>query len=373
MLGQNGKIFTELGIQGKVIEKAYLGRQLIFWRDKIVPMPVVLWDKKNEEMVQTTNIGNIDNTRYEPIGIIVIPASHDVYGTGECGVMALLFASKRKPDFGEPIDVYTNGGYPVQAYPFLCTSNAINICDIIKAESNIIPIRQVVNLGNKQDGLNDAIPLDHWVTKRAGEYLHPELPVETDPNNTWRIHNPLDDKTIYSYGINNYNVFLPSPYLSNGKKSPLFFENVDGNALIDFDGKNNTEYFISKSTKYPDWKSLGTIPDEKYGWDEQFFTAECCCWRFHTAGTTCGDWYLPAVGELCYIPTRYKSITTTLVELGRLFGKMISLSNYIISSSVESVFNKYIVSPIFGGVDISGGASYNMLPFTRMLPPKQLI
>ena len=41
----------------------------------------------------------------------------------------------------------------------------------------------------------------------------------------------------------------------------------------------------------------------------------CCCRRFSTIGTNPGDWYLPAIGELAYLPVRLKEINLSLMAL----------------------------------------------------------
>lgn len=106
MLGKDGKLFGDIGFQGKTMERIYLGDQLVFQKDLTTLMPVVLWDTVNEEMVQTQDLAGVDANRFEPVGIIVIPAEHDVYGTGECGIVALKNASLITPEDGIIEDEY---------------------------------------------------------------------------------------------------------------------------------------------------------------------------------------------------------------------------------------------------------------------------
>lgn len=51
-------------------------------------------------MLQTQDLNDIDVSRYEPIGIVVIPAEHDVYGAGECGVVSIEYIPGNEPQKG---------------------------------------------------------------------------------------------------------------------------------------------------------------------------------------------------------------------------------------------------------------------------------
>jgi hypothetical protein len=59
-----------------------------------------------------------------------------------------------------------------------------------------------------------------------------------------------------------------------------------------------------------DWS--GTITNDSNAGN---YPAACCCRRFSTIGTNPGDWYLPAVGELAYLPVRLKEINLSLIAL----------------------------------------------------------
>ena len=47
--------------------------------------------KKNNKItiIKKTLIAAVDKTNYIPVGIVVVPGSHNVYGDGSCGVMSL--------------------------------------------------------------------------------------------------------------------------------------------------------------------------------------------------------------------------------------------------------------------------------------------
>jgi hypothetical protein len=66
----------------------------------------------------------------------------------------------------------------------------------------------------------------------------------------------------------------------------------------DFNGKYNTSVLINLATRQTNWKDAPII--ENWG-NEGYYPAACCCWLYRTEGTTQGDWYLPACGELGHV------------------------------------------------------------------------
>jgi hypothetical protein len=65
---------------------------------------VVLVDKTTFKKVAVKqsdlNLTDYPSEQYLPIGVVVIPASHNVYGTGECGVMSLTEMDYDNPEIG---------------------------------------------------------------------------------------------------------------------------------------------------------------------------------------------------------------------------------------------------------------------------------
>lgn len=59
----------------------------------------VVFSNENGDKIITNDFTSVPDD-YEPIGVVVIPASHDVYGTGECCVMSLNEMSCDTPDTG---------------------------------------------------------------------------------------------------------------------------------------------------------------------------------------------------------------------------------------------------------------------------------
>lgn len=168
---------------------------------------------------------------YEPIGIVAIPASHDVYGTGECGVVALKLASRWTPDTGsnditkmrfgsrEPVDECTY-------YEYL---SSISIRDI-----NIqLSFNSYGSLPTDNPDIQGIPSLDGFSRYDA------------DPN-SMRIP-PL----------------LPSPYNFNGSKNPIYHSpgNTSGDNI---QYSNSLNPIYGQSTKTSDnliisWESQSDL------------------------------------------------------------------------------------------------------------------
>ena len=65
---------------------------------------ICLWDNVNNKKVfclqEELSVEKYPSSQYTPIGVVVIPSSHDVYGTGECGIMSLKAMNYSTPDNG---------------------------------------------------------------------------------------------------------------------------------------------------------------------------------------------------------------------------------------------------------------------------------
>lgn len=238
-----------------------------------------------------------------PVGVVVIPGSHNIYGNGGCGVMALMAASTFSPDMGST------------SYQLIYWGQYDN--DI----SELKNYRGMTVYGN----------YDQWsAAKYRGGYAY--LPSDLS---YFRHKNQLtesDQNCGYYYNDDNYHA--PSPYLNDGSRNPDYYNTTNIlNVLSDFKGKENTTILIAKAIAQSDWKTSPSITNEP---GLGYSPAACCCWRYHTEGTKQGDWYLPAIGELGYVCVRYKKINDTISALRSYFGKIFCmLTDYPFWSSSE--------------------------------------
>ena len=150
-------------------------------------------------IVSPDKITNYSPDVYEPIGVVAIPASHDVYGTGECGVVSLMSASLYTPDTGsndinyilfgsnEPINEVTNYSY-------------LSAIQVISKNIELLP----------EDNDEGRLPTDCRET-------------------TGKLS--LDGFSRYDDYY--HDVFLPSPYNFDGSKNPIYHNpgNISGDNI----------------------------------------------------------------------------------------------------------------------------------------------
>lgn len=303
---------------------------------------VILYDKVNEKLIFTSDFTSLSPTSYEPVGVVVIPTSHDVYGTGECGVMALMSASLDTPDTGQTSNASITWGTYGTNYPELTNFD------------------KVVRMGTTNNNISDNID---------GLSSYGYLPLMQSGMSS-KFECPHDTKAKYYNLTSSSYGYIPSPYLNDGSRNPDYYTTDSPssiyNAMSDFAGKSNTEFLCSKATSQPDWKTDGTISNS---YNAGYHAAACCCWRFHTPGTNQGDWYLPACGELGYVTPRYDMINDTISALQTHFGKTLcpldtnsywSSSEYGASLARSVYFNN-------GSVGTSSRHnSYYVRPFMRI-------
>lgn len=220
------------------------------------------------------------NYLFTPIGVEVIPAEHDVYGTGQAGIMSLAYMNCSTPDTGSNKHQSMHwGGYGID------TS---------------LPNLDKVNL------IND--------TNAGHVYDYGYLPSDQFTDTT-----SLDG--VSKYDITS--VKIPSPFNSDGSRNEAYYTTAysTANALSDFDGVGNTSVLTELATSQSDWKTADAITDSG---NVGYYPAACCAWRFHTAGTSQGQWYLPACGEFGYVINRISAINTTINKVLSVYSSVVA-------------------------------------------------
>ena len=284
---------------------------------------VALYDTQKQEIVfaHSTDLTSEFTERYSPVGVVVIPTSHNVYGNGKCGVMSLREMSTGSPDEG--VASHTTmywGGYGTD----------------ISQLDNLNVVCYVGSNGNVGESV-------------IGTYSYAYLPSD----NFSTVDNPYDPGTGYYY--NNSDRYIPSPYKSDGSFNTEYSRTSSPssaqNAMADFDGIGNATVLWGLATSQSDWKTASSITNNG---GAGYYPAACCCWRFHTEGTKQGDWYLPACGELGYIMPRFNKIQETITNLRNAYGSSIGvtlvINSYYWSSSEYSSYDARRVSTSIGRV-----------------------
>ena len=284
----------------------------------------VFYDSNNDSFVtmspdEITSV--IDG--YTPIGVVAIPASHDVYGDGTCGVISLAEMSYNTPDVGsnEYQEIYW-GGY---------------------GTDTSLPNYDKVNIVGGTTSSTGYLPSDQFTGATS-----------------------LDGVSKYGYTSNN----APSPFNADGSRNEAYYTTTysTANALSDFDGVGNTFVLTELATGQSDWKTATTITNNS---GAGYYPAACCAWRFHTAGTDQGQWYLPACGEFGYVINRISAINETINKVKSVYSSVVAValrtSNYYWASSEYSANHARSLGTGYGNVGYyNKGNHYYVRAFLRV-------
>lgn len=257
-----------------------------------LPIKAVFYDSATNSFVkmypdQITEV----NPNYTPIGVEVVPAEHDVYGTGQAGIMSLAEMSCDTPDIG------SSSG---QTIYWGCYGTDTSL-------SNYDAVNYIGSNGNLNNG----------VVQGTNSYAFL-------PSDQFSTVIGLDGKSNYYYNESD-RYQAPSPYNADGSRNEAYYTTAysTANALSDFDGVGNTAVLTELATSQSDWKTASTITNS---YDEGYYPAACCTWRFHTPGTEKGQWYLPACGEKGYVINRILAINTTINRIKSIYSSVVAVA-----------------------------------------------
>ena len=245
------------------------------------PIKAVFYDSSTGSFVklypdQITEV----NPNYTPIGVEVVPAEHDVYGTGQAGIMSLAEMNYTTPDVGSSsyLSMYWGGRRTDTSLP---NYNKVNLVDGTTADYGYLPSDQFTGTTS------------------------------------------LDGVSKYATTSNN----APSPYNADGSRNEAYYTTAysTANTLSDFDGVGNTTVLTELATSQSDWKTADTITNS---YSAGYYPAACCAWRFHTTGTDQGQWYLPACGEFGYVVNRISAINTTINKVLSVYSSVVAVAVY---------------------------------------------
>ena len=116
------------------------------------------------------------------------------------------------------------------------------------------------------------------------------------------------------WGYNNFDI----PELTNYANS--------GTAITDMNGKANTEIVLNYATAQTDWRTASAITWTN---EDGYYPLFECAWRYHTSGTSQGDWFVPACGQLVYLQSNSDEMTKLnagFTAIGVITGSTIATS-----------------------------------------------
>ena len=303
---------------------------------KAQPCDIVLCNKTTNKLLIVPNnefsSDSYPSSIYSPVGVVVIPGSHNVYGDGSCGVISIVPMNCSTPTTGGTSE---EGIYWGKYGTNISTLPNLNKVPYVGIDSDVGNSSSTV-VGQYSSGY---LPSDKFITVQC----------------------PHDTDTYYLNNSTSYRQ-APSPFLTDGSRNPAYYQTSSpsstSNALADFDGVGNTDKIVAKrGTKdYTSWKPTSNT--------EADYPAASCCDMYYTDGTKQGDWYLPACGELGYIIPNLNKISTAISTLANTYGVGVWLANaggYWASSEYSNNYANRI-STNFGSV---GGHSKGQVSYTR--------
>lgn len=250
----------------------------------------LLYDKSNQNLFFVSHQATLEQLKtyplelYDYIGVVYIPASHDVYGDGSCCVC------------------FHNGIFSMSSCifgPKGVDIPGINFFDKVPYSGD----RN--NPGNKNGSL---IGIANWGHLPSDFYLTADY--VDNP-----IQCPHDLNAYYADDTNYY--LLSSPYLTDGSRNPSYYQTTppssEQNCLSDFDGIGNTKKILESSS------------------DKTEYKAAYACYRLSGSliEEMCqiiqeGDFYLPSAGELGYLLARKRIIDDSTTNIYRIYNPGIS-------------------------------------------------
>ena len=252
---------------------------------------ILFYDNEEQDLIivkgEEWNVDVYEVDRFTPVGIVVVPGYHNVYGDGSCGIMSLKNMDGSR--FGST--------YYLQNYRY---------CGIL--DYSITGLKSSVPTIDSNDA--DSIVIDYGSSYRC-----------FFPNDFYKSYQNIvpcehDTNTVYFTGSTTNPGFIPSAYLTNGSRNMSYCQTTtpcdENNALADFNGLLNSKLF---------YEAISSANTAVY---------RCRC--FYPYGTSEGDWYLPSIAELGYWANRIQIFKNTTNRLINVYGEDISATVHMSAS-----------------------------------------
>lgn len=277
--------------------KVYFGKELVWEK---VSGNFLLYDIEKDELFLTDFPLTYPKELFYPVGIVVIPQSHNRYKNGEVGVVSLRYPSLSNPSEGSSTVFAAGIGMERNAKKYYTKAGCLGYF----SDREISPVLTLsLDLGSYGNG---SIPYNN--ARYVDSYRYYECP--TDLGIYWRR-----PASISGYG------YAPSPFLKYGGVNLEYGKTTSpattANCMSDFDGKGNTANFVECCTASETWKTDEKLPG--FSPSSTWSPIIAGCHRYSPMGTKVGDWYLPGAGELGYIGARFDYIDKWVDKLEKHF------------------------------------------------------
>lgn len=284
----------------------------------------LLYDKSNQNLFFVSHQATLEQLQayplelYDYIGVVYIPASHDVYGDGSCCVCL------------------HNGIFDMSSYIF--GPEGVDIPGI--NFFNKMPYSG--NRDNVGDEHGSLIGIAKW------GYL---------PSDFYPIADYVDDLIQCPHDLNAYypqrqNYYSPSPYLTDGSRNPSYYQtslpSSEQNCLSDFDGIGNTKKILESGSTYEEYEAAYSCYKLSGSYHEEM------CQIIQE-----GDFYLPSAGELGYLLARKRIVDDSTTNIYRIYnpntsfgGKMsVYMTNWNYWTSTEYSADQVVqINPTWGNL-----------------------
>lgn len=229
----------------------------------------------------------------EPVGIVYIPSSHDIFGNGMCGIISVQFAD---------LDYNIEDDGSMTFFPYFSASRV----DLQKKRDEYsvrfsagISHYKSMNLGYiRQDYTTKEYTVTWYDSPQIGGTSHFPSDSFSDyicPNDSNCGYNKSVELTNTNYGL------LPSPYNTNGSKNSVFFQSTGS-----YPDSNVATEFASISG------SISEPPSSKWDIDEILK-------GWYRPGLSVERWRWPRLGDCAYLLARWKVITTVISRLKEVY------------------------------------------------------
>lgn len=349
MIIKGGKKVIGVSRGATPITKIYKGTRVVWEKEKADYgnlCDIVLCRNKDNFIFSTSNVEKFSKDDFTPIGIVIIPSHHDVYGTGESGILGLNYLDNENPDNGNNSN---KSMYFANDWGYNNYRNRIVSCGTIKSGS----FTSLTKTGTSLRYVDD--------------YVLTPMDIKDE---TYTIKNPYDNKTFYPNNSTSY--IMLSPYNNDGSfnedfSTKQFDTSFDYNLLQFFDGKETSNNIIDQESYQEDWKTADVITDSKVS---GHYPLLCCAWRYHTRGTKQGDWFIPSLSEVIYLAVRRNLISKTFERLNKVFDTdylgYAEFVNWCTSTSYGLKYLSNLRNGLISTKDVSFTYKFGCLPYSRL-------